>query len=231
MPALSEKVIVTPERNKDWDYTCPTAIKIFNMTKKTGSFGFPTCQEMAQAIVSNLDEESQKVIAGVELKQIGNGDPTKCGFFLNVQLQNQFIEDQINKLLKDAECKIEQDAEYKRQRIIVDFSSPNIAKDMHVGHLRSTIIGDAVCRLLEYLGHDVVRVNHLGDWGTQFGMLIAELNDEFPDFLDHPPPIEDLVVFYKRSKKRFDTEEDFKKVSHQNVVKLQQGDEHTFKAW
>ena len=58
---------------------------------------------------------------------------------------------------------------------------------MHVGHLRSTIIGDAVCRLLEYLGHDVVRVNHLGDWGTQFGMLIAELNDEFPDFLDHLP--------------------------------------------
>ena len=102
---------------------------------------------------------------------------------------------------------------------------------MHVGHLRSTIIGDSICRVLEFLGHDVLRMNHLGDWGTQFGMLIAELNDEFPDFLNHPPPIQDLVVFYKRAKKRFDTEEDFKKVSHENVVKLQQGDERTFKGW
>lgn len=91
---------------------------------------------------------------------------------------------------------------------------------MHVGHLRSTIIGDSICRVLEFLGHDVLRMNHLGDWGTQFGMLIAELNDEFPDFLDHPPPIQDLVVFYKRAKKRFDQEEDFKKISHENVVKL-----------
>lgn len=102
---------------------------------------------------------------------------------------------------------------------------------MHVGHLRSTIIGDSICRVLEFLGHDVLRMNHLGDWGTQFGMLIAELNDEFPDFLDHPPPIQDLVVFYKRAKKRFDQEEEFKKISHENVVKLQQGDERTFKGW
>jgi arginyl-tRNA synthetase len=74
-------------------------------------------------------------------------------------------------------------------------------------------------------------MNHLGDWGTQFGMLIAELNDEFPDFLDNPPNIQDLVVFYKRAKKRFDAEEDFKKTSQENVVKLQQGDERTFKGW
>lgn len=102
---------------------------------------------------------------------------------------------------------------------------------MHVGHLRSTIIGDATCRLLEFLDHDVMRMNHLGDWGTQFGMLITELNEEFPDFLENPPNIEDLVVFYKKSKKRFDTEEPFKELSKQNVVKLQQGDEQTFKAW
>lgn len=102
---------------------------------------------------------------------------------------------------------------------------------MHVGHLRSTIIGDSISRVLEYTGHDVLRMNHLGDWGTQFGMLIAELNDEFPDFLEQPPPIADLVVFYKRAKKRFDEEEAFKKTSHENVVKLQQGDQRTFQAW
>lgn len=231
MPALAEKIAVTPERNKDWDYTCPSAMKIYNMTKKAGSFGFATCQDLAKAIVSNLDEEASKVIKGVELKQAGQGDPAKSGFFLNVHLQDAFIEEQINLLLKGCNIEIGKDEDFLKQRVIVDFSSPNIAKDMHVGHLRSTIIGDSICRVLEYLGHDVLRVNHLGDWGTQFGMLIAELNDEFPDFLDKPPPIEDLVVFYKRAKKRFDLEEDFKKISHENVVKLQQGDEHTYKAW
>ena len=180
--------------------------------------------------MDNLDAESAKVISGVKLNQMGAGDASKAGFFLNVHLSDSFIEDQVNTLLQGS-LEIARDEEFKAQRVIVDFSSPNIAKDMHVGHLRSTIIGDSICRILEYLGHEVSRVNHLGDWGTQFGMLIAELNDEFPDFLSKPPPIEDLVVFYKRAKKRFDAEEDFKKVSHENVVKLQQGDEHTFKAW
>ena len=79
---------MTPERNKEWDYTCPSAMKIYNMSKKTGSFGFATCQDMANAIVTGLDEEAQKVISGVELKQAGGGDPTKAGFFLNVQLRD-----------------------------------------------------------------------------------------------------------------------------------------------
>lgn len=114
---------------------------------------------------------------------------------------------------------------------MVDFSSPNIAKDMHVGHLRSTIIGDSVCRILEFLDHDVLRVNHLGDWGTQFGMLITELTEQYPDFLTNPPNIQDLVVFYKQAKKRFDNDPEFMKRSRENVVKLQQGDEDSRKAW
>jgi len=81
-------------------------------------------------------------------------------------LKNAFIEDQVNKLLKAQDLTINRDDEFKKERVIVDFSSPNIAKDMHVGHLRSTIIGDSICRVLEFLGHDVLRVNHLGDWGT-----------------------------------------------------------------
>ena len=146
-------------------------------------------------------------------------------------LKKEFVEEEINRILKSEKVHIAKEEQAKPERVIVDFSSPNIAKNMHVGHLRSTIIGDSCARVLEFLGHDVLRVNHLGDWGTQFGMLIAELNDEFPDFLDNPPNIEDLVVFYKRSKKRFDTDEAFKKVSHENVVKLQQGDERSYKAW
>ena len=124
--------------------------------------------------------------------------------------------------------------EYKaeaKQTVAVDFSSPNIAKDMHVGHLRSTIIGDATCRILEFLGHNVHRINHVGDWGTQFGMLIAMLDLEYPDFMENTPDLGGLQEFYKKSKKKFDEDPEFKKISQENVVKLQSGDENTIKAW
>lgn len=110
------------------------------------------------------------------------------------------------------------------RKVLVDFSSPNIAKEMHVGHLRSTIIGDAVCRILEFVGHDVRRVNHVGDWGTQFGMLISYLQDAYPNILTEPPNISDLTVIYKASKKRFDEEPAFKERARSNVVNLQSGD-------
>ena len=85
----------------------------------------------------------------------------------------------------------------KKQRILVDFSSPNIAKELHVGHLRSTIIGDATCRVFEFLGHEVLRINHVGDWGTQFGMLTAMLYDLYPDFIEKKPNVGELKVFYQ----------------------------------
>eukprot|EP00956_Cyclotella_meneghiniana_P021756 scaffold40092_cov23-Cyclotella_meneghiniana.AAC.1 len=115
--------------------------------------------------------------------------------------------------------------------VVVDFSSPNIAKEMHVGHLRSTIIGESVCRILEYIGNDVKRINHVGDWGTQFGMLIQYLKEEYPDFTGDIPNITDLTEFYKNAKKRFDDSPEFKKVSQLNVVKLQAGDEECRKIW
>lgn len=114
---------------------------------------------------------------------------------------------------------------------MVDFSSPNIAKNMHVGHLRSTIQGDSICRIFEYMGYDVLRHNHVGDWGTQFGMLIGELDIGFPDFLSSTPEISDLQTFYQNAKKRFDADPEFKALAHANVVKLQSGDEHCTQAW
>ena len=113
----------------------------------------------------------------------------------------------------------------------MDFSSPNVAKEMHVGHLRSTIIGDSTCRLLEFLGYSVLRLNHIGDWGTQFGMLIAHLQNIFPDYKNTSPPIGDLMAFYKESKKRFDEDEEFKKRAYACVVKLQAHDPDSIKAW
>ena len=119
------------------------------------------------------------------------------------------------------------------QKIIVDFSSPNIAKEMHVGHLRSTIIGDCIARVLEFQGHDVLRLNHVGDWGTQFGMLITYLKEVAPEALTTANAIDlgDLVAFYKKAKARFDEDEVFQKVARDEVVKLQSGAEDTLKAW
>ncbi|MBX9772677.1 MAG: arginine--tRNA ligase, partial [Candidatus Obscuribacterales bacterium] len=111
--------------------------------------------------------------------------------------------------------------------------SPNIAKQMHVGHLRSTIIGESISRVIEFLGHKVLRVNHVGDWGTQFGMLITYLAEVCPEALTTADHIDigDLVTFYKQAKVRFDEDEDFKTRSRQAVVKLQSGDEGSLHAW
>ena len=120
-----------------------------------------------------------------------------------------------------------------RQRVVVDFSSPNIAKEMHVGHLRSTIIGDCLARLLAFRGHDVLRLNHVGDWGTQFGMLITQLKQVAPQALDAADAVDlgDLVAFYRQAKQRFDEDETFRIQSREEVVKLQRGDPFSRRAW
>jgi arginyl-tRNA synthetase len=164
----------------------------------------------------------------VELSKIGKGPDDKAGFFLNIFLQDKFIEQSVGAINQQQKITM---GEKSSGRVLVDFSSPNIAKNMHVGHLRSTIQGDSICRIFEFLGLDVKRTNHVGDWGTQFGMLIQELNENFPDFLTSPPDIGDLQLFYQNAKKRFDADEEFRKKAHENVVKLQSGDKHCLAAW
>ena len=119
------------------------------------------------------------------------------------------------------------------QKIIVDFSSPNIAKEMHVGHLRSTIIGDCIARILEFQGHEVLRLNHVGDWGTQFGMLITYLREVAPAALTTADAIDlgDLVAFYKKAKARFDEDPEFQVTARNEVVNLQSGSPKTLRAW
>ncbi|XP_075914681.1 arginine--tRNA ligase, cytoplasmic [Petromyzon marinus] len=116
-------------------------------------------------------------------------------------------------------------------QVVIDFSSPNVAKEMHVGHLRSTIIGDSTSRLYEFLGHEVLRLNHIGDWGTQFGMLIAHLVDRFPNYTEQPPPIADLQAFYKESKLRFDEDPSFRSRAYEYVVRLQSKEEAILRGW
>ncbi len=151
--------------------------------------------------------------------------------FINLKLKIAYLEAQLKTIQTDSKLGVPAAKTPKRE--IVDFSSPNIAKEMHVGHLRSTIIGDSIARILEFQGHDVLRLNHVGDWGTQFGMLIAYLREVYPEALTtaNALNIGDLVSFYRQAKQRFDTDEAFQETARQEVVRLQAGAEDTLHAW
>jgi arginyl-tRNA synthetase len=115
------------------------------------------------------------------------------------------------------------------ERVVVDYSSPNVAKEMHVGHLRSTIIGDALARVFSALGHVVIRQNHIGDWGTPFGMLIEHLLDGGADAVEHS--VRDLSAFYQAARKKFDADPEFAERARRRVVSLQAGDAETLGLW
>jgi arginyl-tRNA synthetase len=151
--------------------------------------------------------------------------------FINLKLKIAYLEGQLNAIQTDPRLGIAPTKNPKR--VIVDYPSPNIAKEMHVGHLRPAVIGDCISRILEFVGDDVLRVSHVGDWGTPFGMLIAYLQTEYPEALttDETLDLGDLSSFYRQAKKRFDTDDKFKELARQAVVQLQAGDEETLLSW
>lgn len=155
--------------------------------------------------------------------------------FINLRFKQQYLTSVIGSMAADTTGRLALPETSKKQKIVVDYSSPNIAKEMHVGHLRSTIIGDTLCNLLEFAGHEVIRLNHVGDWGTQFGMLVEHLRDEYPAALNletsQDVELGDLVELYKAAKKRFDADADFKARAREGVVKLQAGNKEELAAW
>eukprot|EP00106_Octopus_bimaculoides_P020201 XP_014787643.1 PREDICTED: arginine--tRNA ligase, cytoplasmic-like [Octopus bimaculoides] len=209
-------VMLTPTNKPNFgDYQCNSAMSICQLLKTKGVKVNP--REVAQKILKHL--QTTEYIEKTDIAGPG---------FINIFLAKNYVSKQISKLLKNG---VQPPYIAKKCHVVIDFSSPNIAKEMHVGHLRSTIIGDAIATLLEWVGHDVLRLNHLGDWGTQFGMLIVHLQDKFPSFEKDSPPISDLQAFYKESKVRFDKEPEFKKRAYEAVVKLQSYDPHHLEAW
>lgn len=182
----------------------------------------------AKGVKTNPKEVATTVVSKVPICEMVDRLEVAGPGFVNIFLSKKFVECELNTLLEKG---VQPPNVGPAKKVIVDFSSPNIAKEMHVGHLRSTIIGDSISRLLEFLGHSVTRLNHTGDWGTQFGMLIAHLTDEFPNYRTESPPISDLMSFYKQSKARFDTDEEFKTRAYACVVKLQAHDPDYLKAW
>jgi arginyl-tRNA synthetase len=179
-------------------------------------------RELATEIVSHLDLSGAASLVEVA----GPG-------FINIHLSNSFVADAVNDLLKLTLAKGGRTypAPEHVQTIVVDYSSPNLAKEMHVGHLRSTIIGDAIARTLDYQGHQVIRQNHMGDWGTQFGMLIAELEEQIGEGERPELALNDLELFYQQAKAHFDSDAKFADKARGYVVKLQSGDSHCMALW
>lgn len=183
-----------------------------------------TSQEVAKKIMEHLDKIP--LVEKYEIANLSNRCDSQC-VYINVFLNKQHL----GKKIADLCTKGLTTPRIAKKHVIVDYSSPNIAKQMHVGHLRSTIIGESISRLLEYAGFSVTRLNHIGDWGTQFGMLIAYLRECFPNYLKEPPQIEDLQTFYKESKIKFDEDPNFKVQAYQCVVKLQNFEKDIVDAW
>ncbi len=180
-------------------------------------------RELATKVVSELDLDG--IASKVELAGPG---------FINIHLDEKWLAAQLNVIAKDAHIGVSQRGSHtddKVQNVVVDYSAPNLAKEMHVGHLRSTIIGDAVVRALEFRGDNVIRQNHMGDWGTQFGMLIAHLSDKLASDEVAETALADLENFYREAKVRFDNEEGFADRARADVVKLQSGDADSAKLW
>ena len=169
-------------------------------------------QKVAEALADNAVIESAEVA--------GPG-------FINLRLRPDFLAQNIQTALNDAHFGVAKTAQ--PQTVVIDYSSPNLAKEMHVGHLRSSIIGDSISRVLEFMGNTVIRQNHVGDWGTQFGMLIAYLVEQQKD--NAAFELADLEQFYRAAKVRFDEDAAFADTAREYVVKLQGGDETVLALW
>ncbi|MFG6030174.1 arginine--tRNA ligase [Salmonella enterica] len=173
-------------------------------------------RQLAEQVLTHLDLSG--IASKVEIAGPG---------FINIFLEPAFLAEQVQQALASDRLGVSQPT---RQTIVVDYSAPNVAKEMHVGHLRSTIIGDAAVRTLEFLGHHVIRANHVGDWGTQFGMLIAWLEKQQQENAGDMA-LADLEGFYRNAKKHYDEDEAFAERARNYVVKLQSGDAYFREMW
>lgn len=178
-------------------------------------------EKLATEFISIFNHNTQNIAKTIKFVKPG---------FINIYIKSKWIETQINYMTSSPNFGI---FTKHPKTIVIDYSSPNIAKEMHVGHLRSTIIGDSIVRILSFIGHKVIRANHIGDWGTQFGMIIAYIKkNKLDNFLFKKiNNVSVLEKIYQKSKKKYDTDSNFAKLSRNYVVKLQKGDYFCQKLW
>ncbi|WP_426358356.1 arginine--tRNA ligase [Pseudocolwellia sp. HL-MZ19] len=192
----------------------------------------------AKKLKTNPRELATTVVEYLEPALVGKGIAEKLELagpgFINIHLNKNWLSEQLSNSSSDNNLGVTQRGTLpgeKQQTVVVDYSAPNLAKEMHVGHLRSTIIGDAVVRALEFRGDKVIRQNHMGDWGTQFGMLLAHLSDKLASEEVAETALADLENFYREAKVRFDDEDGFADRARDYVVKLQGGDADCAVLW
>jgi arginyl-tRNA synthetase len=215
-PALVEITPTTREQFGHYQLNC--AMKFTKVLKEPP-------HQIAEKVVASLQslKETASVLATIEIAGPG---------FINFHLTPAFITQQLIRQLQDPRLSVP--PMLKSSKVIIDFSSPNIAKEMHVGHLRSTIIGDCLARIFTFMGSTVLPLNHVGDWGTQFGMLIAHLKTVLPAITEPAMPavdLSDLVSWYRAAKQQFDEDPEFKKRAQLEVVALQNGSQSSRHAW
>ena len=207
-PELEELPLdITPSTKEHFGhYQCNNAMKLAPVLRKSP-------RAIAEEILAHIPTTP---FSSVEIAGAG---------FINFTFSREFLADQLQIFSQELAKGFPVSSP---QKVIIDFSSPNIAKDMHVGHLRSTIIGDCLARCFSFVGHDVLRLNHIGDWGTAFGMLITYLQDTEQANIHQ---LEDLTELYKKAHARFAEDPQFKKRSQHNVVALQSGDPNALALW
>jgi len=179
----------------------------------------------AKAMKTNPRELAQKIVGSLDLTGVAEKVDIAGPGFINIHLANDWLAQQLTV------AAAEPSQHDNPQTVVIDYSSPNLAKEMHVGHLRSSIIGDAIARVLEYSGDNVVRQNHVGDWGTQFGMLIAELEIHLTEGEKADLALKDLEGFYQQAKAHFDADATFADKARNYVVRLQSGDKQLLSLW
>jgi arginyl-tRNA synthetase len=182
---------------------------------------------LAKALKRPPRQVAEAVVAAGHFEDLAERVEIAGPGFINVTLKTEFLEGALQNVARDERLGVPFAAH--QERVVIDYSAPNVAKEMHVGHLRSTIIGDAIARLLEFVGHDVVRQNHIGDWGTPFGMLIEHLLDVGEAGVQ--ADMGELSGFYRAARLKFDGDSSFADRARQRVVLLQAGDARTLELW
>jgi len=181
----------------------------------------------AKKLKANPRELAEKLVQQLDLKGVEKLEIAGPGF-INIHLSSELLASELLARYADTQLGI---AKKTQQTIVVDYSAPNLAKEMHIGHLRSTAIGDAAVRILEFLGHKVIRANHVGDWGAQFGSLLAYLAQRKTEGAELSTELKDLEVFYQAANNLFKSDENFAKIAREYVVRLQGGDEACLELW
>ncbi len=203
-------------------------ITISDATKvEFGDYQFNGAMKLARTLRRNPREIALDIIEHIDTNTLISKVEVAGAGFINIWIDNSWLSKELTKIIDDNRIGV--GIVENKERVVVDYSGPNMAKQMHVGHLRSTIIGDTLATLFSFLGHEVIAQNHIGDWGTQFGMLIAYLEELGED--NKRQNLQDLEQFYRDAKVRFDESQEFANRAREYVVKIQQGDTHCLRLW